>query len=70
MNSNQTLPETLTTILSHYGMVLCEMKENTREYLAPEDLARTLHIPDYGKIGFSYETPKEETITAFYSINS
>ena len=66
MNSNQTLPETLTAILSHYGMILCETKENTREYLAPEDLARTLHIPDYGKLGFSYETSQEKTIAAFY----
>lgn len=66
MNSNHTLPEILTSILSHYGMVFCEAEENAREYLAPEDLTQALHIPDYGKLSFGYETSQEKTIAAFY----
>lgn len=66
MNSNQTLPETLTAILSHYGAVFSEAKENTCEYLAPEDLAQALHIPDYGKLSFGYGISQEKTIAAFY----
>ena len=63
---NKTLSQTLTGILTHYGMVLSQMDENTFEYLAPPDLAGALHLPEYGKLGVSYQTTGQDIVPALH----
>ncbi len=62
---SENLPRILSSILSYYGAVVSLEEKGQMEYLAPQEMAKNLGIPEYGVLN-CLPQPAPETIAAFY----
>lgn len=52
--------------MTYYGAIIENSGEECLEFIAPQNLTKMLHIPEYGRLCFNYSNVQENTIAAFY----
>lgn len=63
---NQTLPEVIADILSHHGAVIEMENDKLLNVVVPQGLSKSLNIPEYARLSFSYVETRDEEIYASY----
>lgn len=63
---NKSLPDVVGDILEYYGAVVNKADDDSMEFIVTVPLAKTLNIPEYGKLSFTYNMSLGNAIPASY----
>jgi len=63
---NQSLPDVVAEILVHNGGVVERKDDGTLEIIVPEELSRSINIPEYARLSFSCLEHDSDAIYASY----
>ena len=63
---NKTLPEVISEILTYNGGIIEKKKDSSLEVINPPNVSKSLSIPEYTQLYFSYEDTSRKGIYASY----